>query len=525
MIQSNSNVKHVMPDARKCRACLLAAAAVVVVCDISSAQAQWSWLNKNIPAYGEEPIRTAKNVRLGIVSWIYDFGDGDLSPAARAEYVAPRFDLYFHDTTYWDPASTAAIRAHNPAVAQFLGAWPTLANERSYMYFGAVGGYNAATMSNMVLRTSGGVEVPSQLWDFGDTHYMDIGNPAWVAYFRTKIMTEMARFGSDGVVMDGTPMDGIYYLNIPGYSPLANYSNATQVNNAIFSFFDTLRSPHIFLTMDDRPAPYYSDHYDAVWGEDWMGYDSTVPFGFNNVAKWNQAVSDLSRISAEERPYIAQGWYHAGDRDELEYLVGSYLLGKESNSATFQPMPVGHPELPPDAPYDLSSYWVGVYEAELNNYPEIFDVRLGDAIAERVSIATNLWTRQFEDGQVYVNASLSTQQIVTLTAPMYDIDGNLRTQITLAPRSGAILSEFGPGDFNRDGSVDAADYSVWRDGLGGAYTQADYNVWSSAFGQPTGSGSVAIPEPTTVALLAMVMAGAVLQRLASVTRIVQKTRG
>jgi hypothetical protein len=60
------------------------------------------------------------------------------------------------------------------------------------------------------------------------------------------------------------------------------------------------------------------------------------------------------------------------------------------------------------------------------------------------------------------------------------------------------------GDFNVDGIVDAADYSIWRDGLGSIYTMADYNVWKSHFGQAFGGGSViaapssAVPEPDGV---------------------------
>src|SRR5262249_15044183 len=40
-----------------------------------------------------------------------------------------------------------------------------------------------------------------------------------------------------------------------------------------------------------------------------------------------------------------------------------------------------------------------------------------------------------------------------------------------------------PGDFNYDGTVDAADYVVWRKGLGTTYTQSDYDTWRSHFGQ------------------------------------------
>lgn len=61
------------------------------------------------------------------------------------------------------------------------------------------------------------------------------------------------------------------------------------------------------------------------------------------------------------------------------------------------------------------------------------------------------------------------------------------------------------GDFNGDGSVDAADYAAWRDGLGTLYSEADYDVWREHFGDTLGSGageaaSAAVPEPAAVLL-------------------------
>lgn len=67
------------------------------------------------------------------------------------------------------------------------------------------------------------------------------------------------------------------------------------------------------------------------------------------------------------------------------------------------------------------------------------------------------------------------------------------------------------GDYNDDGTVDAADYTVWRDNLGqsvtlpndttpGTVTAADYDIWKAAFGNTSGAGS-AIPEPTSALLL------------------------
>jgi hypothetical protein len=49
------------------------------------------------------------------------------------------------------------------------------------------------------------------------------------------------------------------------------------------------------------------------------------------------------------------------------------------------------------------------------------------------------------------------------------------------------------GDFNLDGSVDAADYVVWRNGLGTAYTQDDYGAWRANFGKTAGNGAARYP--------------------------------
>lgn len=73
------------------------------------------------------------------------------------------------------------------------------------------------------------------------------------------------------------------------------------------------------------------------------------------------------------------------------------------------------------------------------------------------------------------------------------------------------------GDFNEDGVVNLADYTVWRDNLGSTVSlpndnnlgtpvsAAHYNVWKQNFGQSASAGSLAsgeaVPEPTSVALL------------------------
>lgn len=76
-----------------------------------------------------------------------------------------------------------------------------------------------------------------------------------------------------------------------------------------------------------------------------------------------------------------------------------------------------------------------------------------------------------------------------------------------------------PGDYNRDGNVDAADYVVWRDSpsnFGG--NPSGYNTWRAHFGKTSGSGAalgadsnIAVPEPGSLALLTLA-AAALLRR-------------
>jgi hypothetical protein len=78
------------------------------------------------------------------------------------------------------------------------------------------------------------------------------------------------------------------------------------------------------------------------------------------------------------------------------------------------------------------------------------------------------------------------------------------------------------GDYNNNGTVDAADYVVWRkndgtttslpnDPIGGTIGPAQYDNWRAHFGQTPGSGTVAsanasVPEPATLVLLTLAAA-------------------
>ena len=76
-----------------------------------------------------------------------------------------------------------------------------------------------------------------------------------------------------------------------------------------------------------------------------------------------------------------------------------------------------------------------------------------------------------------------------------------------------------PGDYNNSGTVDAADYTVYQDGLGGSSSVlngngsgaatvvvADYQLWKDSFGNTSsGASGSAVPEPGCLVLLAIAL--------------------
>ncbi|MEN1680243.1 MAG: autotransporter-associated beta strand repeat-containing protein [Planctomycetota bacterium] len=117
---------------------------------------------------------------------------------------------------------------------------------------------------------------------------------------------------------------------------------------------------------------------------------------------------------------------------------------------------------------------------------------------------------------VTAGASLDTTGLSTLDGFSLSAVGN---DLVLTFVGSALL----PGDFNNDGIVDTADYTVWRDSLGnqpgalgandtvgGVIGIAQYELWKTNFGAALPAAlrdSASVPEPTAAWLVASVGAG------------------
>ena len=121
---------------------------------------------------------------------------------------------------------------------------------------------------------------------------------------------------------------------------------------------------------------------------------------------------------------------------------------------------------------------VAPVDSDLDGMPDDFESLYGlDRLDPNDRNLTTLSALGYTNLEVYLN---------TLMAPLYPL----------------IY-----GDFNADGTSDAADYAVWRKH---GYSSQDYEKWVANFGSPHGSGGGAatvatVPEPLNSALLVIVM--------------------
>jgi hypothetical protein len=189
-------------------------------------------------------------------------------------------------------------------------------------------------------------------------------------------------------------------------------------------------------------------------------------------------------FSLAARPLNAGTWHPMGT---FNFATSNFVTNAFGDNFTFQVRGSGFPN---------GGTGLTFFDLDLNwKWPaDISDSGLNDQFGQQFGGTFNP-----------ARAVLRPSSIRFLAGP-----GDFR-EATILPETPALA-----GDYNINGVVDAADYTVWRDspaGPGilandatpGTISASDYDVWKAHFGQTGGSGSnsnAAVPEPATWALVA-----------------------
>jgi hypothetical protein len=102
------------------------------------------------------------------------------------------------------------------------------------------------------------------------------------------------------------------------------------------------------------------------------------------------------------------------------------------------------------------------------------------------SFPANFWfkSESYADEGLIISDLSTTLEITAITLPNGMTPES--AGLTLTFSDGVPSPNILPGDFNGNGSVDAADYAAWRDSIG---TSIEYNLWRANFGRTAGNGA------------------------------------
>jgi hypothetical protein len=302
-------------------------------------------------------------------------------------------------------------------------------------------------------------------------------------YHLAMIIDDDANGGSDlvSVYLDGNLAGSISHTlslaNLPNTSALLGESlvaSDPNLNGSIdeFSIYDhalSLSEIQSRISAGPAPAPKIQLEVNTVTGSiELVGTGSPqLPFDYYTITSGNDALNPTGWTSLDDQNLDAVGgdagesWDEAGTSDS-SLMVESFLLGA-SSLGQGDSRALGHAYNPFVAGQGVNGDLVFQYSPQGSN-------------------------------------ALRTGQVIYVTPAPLD------------------------GDYNNDGTVNAADYTVWRNALGGAFNpnadgdgdgvndRDDYAIWKWTYGNTVGAGSSAtgqanVPEPSTIVFAIIALAG------------------
>jgi hypothetical protein len=217
----------------------------------------------------------------------------------------------------------------------------------------------------------------------------------------------------------------------------------------------------------------------------------------------------------------------------VDGIVNYSGIGLINNLALFVDPATGNVKIRNTSPFNvqIDGYTISSVAGSLNSNPTLWT-----SLQDQPGAAPNWFEGFLTDNRVSEVMSTGTTTLMANSVTTFDLGGLFKTGGTqdlvfeflqagnAQPTTGVVRYQAAPtpggvtGDYNNNGTVDAADYVLWRNGgplqnegaTPGTSTPEDYTVWRANFGKP-GAGaalaaSAAVPEPTSVGLLVVAAA-------------------
>jgi hypothetical protein len=303
-------------------------------------------------------------------------------------------------------------------------------------------------------------------------------------------------------------------VTIDGYSVLSSFGALTGTWNSL-----TDQSVPGWIEAEPMTTDLSELHPQA--GGFTLGAGQSKTLGSPYVAKFPQFGVDPDHLEFE---------YSTTDHEEFTGFV-DYLGPKINNDLIINVNPLtGQAQLKNDSPFTIKIDGYSLYSPSGSLQPangkwmSLQDRGVGDW--EEALPATNVLSELSADGSLTLSpfSGYDLGELYKSVGGTQDLRLEFLLDGVALPVDGEVVyGAFSPvsppglaGDFNNDGSVNAADYTVWRDNFGSAnetalngngdgingVDQGDYALWKSRFGTGGGSGSALsntanVPEPAT----------------------------
>lgn len=292
----------------------------------------------------------------------------------------------------------------------------------------------------------------------------------------------------------------------------------------LFDFGNDASYRGVSVTNPDINGNYWNSLRTGVFYPDLLdktGAATTIDFGFSTgvaTDSYNGPAGPTTAAGKNFEVFLTEINSEAlGDQGILaaafDYVAGPSL--PSDNQVRFEIQ-----QLDPTKRYELSFFGSHKYSIDATTVYSVYSDNTYTTLVDTVSLNV----------QDLVDASLHNQDTLAVLSGLAPQAENILYVEFVGSNGGdgylnslKLVATDAPvtvGDFNGDGLVNAADYTVWRDNLNGSESvlggagdgsgivdAGDYTLWKGNYGGGGASSATAIPEPASTLMLIVALGG------------------